>query len=917
MKKCKQVLSIFLAVIMLVAAVPVMNIGLKASAITGSEFDSKLSDFKSDCYGHGSHYNNNEPNILGSQCFGYANYIARYVFGSFPSSMASGSPVRDGWTISYGASALDNLHVGDIIRYKSPSYNHSVFVTGISGDTVYFTDANSDGNNTVKFNRSYDLSFFRDRIAMTCSDSGKLGWVGHYKDWDDDPEPVDLGEQFYALILNTKYRKPISLNTDTNRITLETEKNVPYQKWRFTRQDDLAYRIESCANGKVLEMTNGVRENRTQLTAHDDWWGGYYQQWYFIPQGDGYVMQSKHYTSENWVMDLRGSSNADGSVIQIYQRNDNYADDETWSVYKIDDYSNSSNVKTDKSIYPLGADVKLSWNYCVGATSYSLTIWKAGEWRNGVWKDAYSIDTIRIDKATTSYTYRPTEDGGYTFMLKAVDAEEVSSVSRIIVNPQAIDLGEDFFAEIVNTSTNRIIGNFDNNVQASSNEENDPRLIWHFLQNGDGSYNVYNTYSGALLTAENGGTTSGDNIICQSNHVGASQHWVITHRNGVDCLVSSSGNRFMSLEGGSPEPGTNVKLWTDNGTAGSAAQGFSVVKVTDYARPEAPDAPELSISSLGSQDTDTVFTWTASPLKSAKYDNRAYNLRIWQGSELGVNGTEYTHVVNMTDTTCSVRLPKGQYTAYLTAQNTKYHWFSTPSNSVTFTIGNHTHNWTLNSTEAATCIATGTKTFTCSCGASYTETISIDFSNHVNTTNVAATASTCSVRGYSAGVYCNDCKRFISGHEAQSLAPNNHVNTTNVAATRSTCTVKGYSAGVYCNDCKQYISGHVEQPLAAHQTTVVNAREATYDANGYTGDTYCTVCKQTLSYGSSIPKLTKPEDPTNPTNPTQPTNPTPQPTQPQQQPSGSCKYCGQNHTGFSGVLIGFFHSILALFGLRK
>ena len=35
------------------------------------------------------------------------------------------------------------------------------------------------------------------------------------------------------------------------------------------------------------------------------------------------------------------------------------------------------------------------------------------------------------------------------------------------------------------------------------------------------------------------------------------------------------------------------------------------------------------------------------------------------------------------------------------------------------------------------------------------------------------------------------------------------------------------------------------------------------------------------------------------------------------QKTGSCKYCGGTHTGFPGVIIGFFHSILALFGLRK
>ena len=233
------------------------------------------------------------------------------------------------------------------------------------------------------------------------------------------------------------------------------------------------------------------------------------------------------------------------------------------------------------------------------------------------------------------------------------------------------------------------------------------------------------------------------------------------------------------------------------------------------------------------------------------------------------------------------------------------------------------HTWNSGTvTNAATCTATGVKSYTCSvCNGSKTETISKNPNNHVNTKNVAAVASTCTVKGYSAGVYCNDCKKYISGHVEQTLNSNNHVNTKNVAAVASTCTVKGYSAGVYCNDCKKYISGHAEQPLAAHQTTVINAREATYDAEGYTGDTYCTACRQTLSYGTTIPKLTKPEDPTNPTNPTNPTQPTQPATQPttqqQQQQSGACKYCGGTHTGFPGVLIGFFHSILALFGLRK
>lgn len=62
--------------------------------------------------------------------------------------------------------------------------------------------------------------------------------------------------------------------------------------------------------------------------------------------------------------------------------------------------------------------------------------------------------------------------------------------------------------------------------------------------------------------------------------------------------------------------------------------------------------------------------------------------------------------------------------------------------------------------------------------------------------------------------------------------------------------------------------------------------------------------------------------PGNPDQPGQPDNPGDN-NQPQggedQQPAktGSCKYCGEDHTGFFGFFVKIFHSILALFGLRK
>ena len=131
----------------------------------------------------------------------------------------------------------------------------------------------------------------------------------------------------------------------------------------------------------------------------------------------------------------------------------------------------------------------------------------------------------------------------------------------------------------------------------------------------------------------------------------------------------------------------------------------------------------------------------------------------------------------------------------------------------------------------------------------------------------------------------------------------------------ATCVEEGEKVG-YCTLCGKEVLKIVEASNQ-HQTTIINAKEATYTEDGYTGDTYCTVCKQTISYGSVIPMLTKPEEPTDPIDPAQPTEPATQPTTQQPQQSGSCRYCGGTHTGFPGVIIGFFHRILALFGLHK
>ena len=228
------------------------------------------------------------------------------------------------------------------------------------------------------------------------------------------------------------------------------------------------------------------------------------------------------------------------------------------------------------------------------------------------------------------------------------------------------------------------------------------------------------------------------------------------------------------------------------------------------------------------------------------------------------------------------------------------------------------------------CTETGCTIHTCSrCGDRYTDN-EVEALGHDYLVDYQQ--ETCITEGH-ATIKCSRCT--YSHTETIAANHRNHVNTTDVTETASTCIIHGYSAGVYCNDCKQFVIGHQELPLADHTLTTINQKAAGCLNEGYTGDQYCTVCKQTIALGTATDALGhstadgngncmlcgmyigKPVEPTEPTQPTQPTEPT-QPTVPSPLPHNVCKWCGGQHSGgFLQQFIGAFHSLFAaIFGAK-
>ncbi len=183
----QRLLSMVMSLAIIASMVFIVSVPVSAATVDISTFNAKLTEFQNTKYANNSVYVDNPGLTGGYECFGFANELALFIFGSYPTHVGNGTQARAGWTVTYGSSAVDNLSAGDIVRRRSNGSNstsdHSIFITGINGDTIYYCDANSDYRNTVKYNQSTTKSALKTAISRNLyGDSSKTGWVAHHKD---------------------------------------------------------------------------------------------------------------------------------------------------------------------------------------------------------------------------------------------------------------------------------------------------------------------------------------------------------------------------------------------------------------------------------------------------------------------------------------------------------------------------------------------------------------------------------------------------------------------------------------------------------------------------------------------------------------------------------------------------------------
>lgn len=140
------------------------------------------------CYHHGScdYYGRCGCNSAGNaiQCFGFANKLAYDAYGSYYTS--------------WSRTTLSNLKAGDVIRYKNDG--HSIFVTGLDGDTITYGDCNSDGHCIIRWGATISKSTIAATLTGVYSAPSELT-IGDEPDNSHNPVgSLDLLNASYGVV---------------------------------------------------------------------------------------------------------------------------------------------------------------------------------------------------------------------------------------------------------------------------------------------------------------------------------------------------------------------------------------------------------------------------------------------------------------------------------------------------------------------------------------------------------------------------------------------------------------------------------------------------------------------------------------------------------------------------------------------
>ena len=186
--------------------------------------------------------------------------------------------------------------------------------------------------------------------------------------------------------------------------------------------------------------------------------------------------------------------------------------------------------------------------------------------RNG--NDLYTAEGAFSDAVRIANPgYKVTASGGLTDTWGNAKTFETGYHFDITGGGNILNLGDDFHAYLIlnngwrhtTASADAAYGQL---TVANANDSFDPRQIWRFIRQSDGSYKIKSAYwadfegEAWYLQADNAGTTSGTAVNMWKNSGSAAQNWYLTGSQGDCVLRNANCSLVMDATGGSNAGGT-------------------------------------------------------------------------------------------------------------------------------------------------------------------------------------------------------------------------------------------------------------------------------------------------------------------------------------------------------------------------
>lgn len=240
-------------------------------------------------------------------------------------------------------------------------------------------------------------------------------------------------------------------------------------------------------------------------------------------------------------------------------------------------------ITTNRECYIVGDKINITWNKTNSQSDF-LHYWLIIT-NTDTGEECFGGATgSNGDVNANSYQFTIPEEGHYRIDIYAIpyndkehrQREAVKTVSTYGYDSSIVNLGDDFYANIINTGNGKCLtADSDDNVtiRTASGQQNQ---LWHFRKRECGSYEIINNASDKALDDTNWGQENETNVGVYTRNNTTAQKWFVRGSEGVYFINASCGDAVLDIDSNGSADGTNVWLYEKNE---SSAQKFTIKKV--------------------------------------------------------------------------------------------------------------------------------------------------------------------------------------------------------------------------------------------------------------------------------------------------------------------------------------------------